>query len=64
MDIGYTGDIFTRQRGEIRERLDRGVTNREWNIMFPNARLVNGEMVKSDHCPLILNTDFLSGANE
>ena len=32
--------------------------------MFPNARLVNSEMVKSDHRPLIVNTDFLSGANE
>jgi len=63
-DIGYTGDIFTWQRGKIRERLDRGVANPEWNIMFPNARLVNGEMVKSDHRPLIVNTDFLGGANE
>ena len=32
--------------------------------MFPNARLVNSEMVKSDHRPLIVNMDFLGGANE
>jgi len=32
--------------------------------MFPNARLVNSEMVKSDHRPLIVNTDFLGGASE
>ena len=63
-DIGYTGDIFTWQRRKIKERLDRGVANPEWNIMFPNARLVNSEMVKSDHRPLIVNTDFLGGANE
>ena len=48
-DIGYTRDIFTWRRGKIRERLDRGIANLEWNIMFPNARLVNSEMVKSDH---------------
>jgi hypothetical protein len=50
--------------GKIRERLDRGVANPEWNIMFPNARLVNGKMVKSDHRPLTVNMDFLGGANE
>ena len=26
-DIGYLGDVFTWQRGRIRERLDRGVAN-------------------------------------
>jgi len=41
--------------------LDRGVANAQWNLMFPNARLVNGEMVKSDHRPLILDIDSLRG---
>lgn len=27
VDIGFTGDMFTWQRGKIRERLDRGVAN-------------------------------------
>ena len=47
-DMGYTGDIFTWQRGKIRERLERGVTNAQWNTKFPNVGLVNGEMLKSE----------------
>ena len=55
-DIGFLGDIFTWQRGKIRERLDRGVANAQWNMLFPDAQLKNGEMVKSDHRPLIVDT--------
>ena len=60
-DIGFSGDIFTWQRGRIRERLDRGVANTQWNILFPDAQLTNGEMVKSDHRPLIVDTDSPRG---
>jgi hypothetical protein len=60
-DIGFSGDVFTWQRGRIRERLDRGVANVQWNILFPEAQLTNGEMVKSDHQPLIVDTDSSSG---
>jgi hypothetical protein len=52
-DVGYAGDLFTWQRGKIRECLDHGVANAQWNSMFPNARLVNGEMVKFDHRHLL-----------
>lgn len=55
-DMGYEGDIFTWQRGRIRERLDRGVSNADWNILFPDATLKNGEMMKSDHRPVIVET--------
>jgi hypothetical protein len=51
VDIRYVGDIFTWQRGRIRERLDQGVANAQWNIMFPNAKLVKAETLKSDHRP-------------
>jgi hypothetical protein len=60
-DIGYSGDVFTWQRGRIRERLDWGVANTQWNILFLNAQLVNGEMVKSDHRPIIVNTSGVIG---
>lgn len=56
-DMGYEGDLFTWQRGKMRERLDRGVVNAAWSQFFPSATLVNGEMSKSDHRPLIINTD-------
>jgi hypothetical protein len=59
-DIGFSGDEFTWQRGRIRERLDRGTANAGWNTLFPNAQLINGEMVKSDHRPLIVNTEGCS----
>lgn len=55
-DMGYNGDIFTWQRGRIRERLDRGVSNAQWNALFPTARLENGGMLNSDHSPLIVET--------
>ncbi|KAG2635964.1 hypothetical protein PVAP13_2NG409003 [Panicum virgatum] len=57
VDIGFIGDNFTWQRGWIRERLDRGVANTQWNLLFPSAQLKNGEMVKSDHRPLVVETD-------
>jgi hypothetical protein len=56
-DMGFTGDKFTWQRGKVRERLDRGVTNTQWNILFPGAGLENGEKLKSDHRPLIVDTE-------
>lgn len=41
--------------------LDRGVTNAQWNMLFPDAQLTNGEMVKSYHRPLVVNTDGSNG---
>lgn len=57
VDMGYSGDMFTWQRGKIRERLDRGVTNAQWNAMFPSANLRNCETLKSDHRPLVVEMD-------
>jgi hypothetical protein len=37
--MGYVGHLFTWRRGKIRERLDRGVVNDQWNILFPFASL-------------------------
>ena len=51
VDMGFTSDIFTWHRGKIRERLDRGVTNAQWNTKFPNVGLVNGEIrPPSNYC--------------
>jgi hypothetical protein len=60
-DIGFIGDNFTWQRGRIRERLDCGVANTQWNLLFPSAQLKNGEMVKSDHRPLVVEIDGTQG---
>jgi hypothetical protein len=62
-DMGYEGDMFTWQRGRVRERLDRAVANAEWRQMFPNARVVNCEMLKSDHRPVSIDTEGMEGLN-
>lgn len=59
-DIGFSGDMFTWQRGKIRERLDRGAANIQWTNMFPEAVLVNGETLKSDHRALSVETENTS----
>lgn len=56
-DIGYVGDLFTWQRGNIRERLDRAVANIAWTTMFPTAILTNSDMTRSDHRPLVVEAD-------
>jgi hypothetical protein len=48
-DLGFEGDRFTwrnnnhRVEGYIRERLDRAVANIEWQEMFPNVKIINGD---------------------
>ncbi|KAL9668951.1 hypothetical protein QQ045_006492 [Rhodiola kirilowii] len=59
-DIGFTGPCFTysnRRKGgeETRVRLDRVVANRNWMSSFPEASVVNGWALHSDHRPLILS---------
>lgn len=39
------------------------MTNAQWNALFPNASLVNGEMTKSDHRPLIVDIEYLPDVN-
>jgi hypothetical protein len=58
--MGFTGDIFTWQRGQIRERLDRAVANMQWSNLFPQATLINSEMIRSDHRPILMDTNYLA----
>ncbi|RYR05834.1 hypothetical protein Ahy_B06g085655 [Arachis hypogaea] len=37
VDLGYSGWPFTWKRGDLAERLDRGLSNLEWQIAFPEA---------------------------
>ncbi|KAH1131803.1 hypothetical protein J1N35_003181 [Gossypium stocksii] len=43
-DVGFTGNWFTWERGNlpetnIQERLDRGLANEKWLLMFPEAKI-------------------------
>jgi hypothetical protein len=57
-DLGYSGDSYTWKRGRIRERLDRAVANGAWNIMHPGAVLQHLQYTRSDHRPILLDTDY------
>jgi hypothetical protein len=57
-DLGYVGDPFTWKRGRIRERLDRVVTNNSWVDMHPDAMVTHLEYTRSDHRPLLLDTEY------
>ncbi|KAA3482763.1 reverse transcriptase [Gossypium australe] len=61
MDMGFSGRWFTWERGNlpetnIRERLDRGVANEDWQIMFPEGSIQHLTHSFFDHCPLLVNT--------
>lgn len=62
IDLGFKGNPFTWDNkrvdsANIRERLDRGVTNPLWRVMFPNASVLHTPALVSDHLPLIINTE-------
>lgn len=59
-DMGFTGDLYTWQRGQIRERLDRAVANIQWSNMFPQSAVINSEMTRSDHRPIVMDTQYLA----
>jgi hypothetical protein len=60
-DMGYIGDIFTWRRGRMRERLDRAVCDPRWSAMFPLVGVVNEDFGKSDHRPILINTEYNAG---
>ncbi|KAA3487354.1 reverse transcriptase [Gossypium australe] len=62
INVGYSGNWFTWERGNLRETnirecLDRGVANMNWMSMFPEASIQHLVHSTSDHCPLLLTTN-------
>lgn len=60
-DLGFSGQWFTWEKGRlpnnnIRERLDRGVTNSIWWERFSDYTLQHLNNSISDHCPLLLQS--------
>lgn len=60
-DLGYVGDKFSWRRGHIRERLDRATSNVLWADMFPGFGVTNEEFDKSDHRPVLIDTEYQLG---
>jgi hypothetical protein len=57
-DIRFMGEKFTWKRGRIRERLDRTVANGAWSVMHPGAKLQYLGYIRSDHRPILLDTEY------
>ncbi|GMJ01786.1 hypothetical protein HRI_003847800 [Hibiscus trionum] len=57
MDMGFHGSIYTWQRGDLLQRLDRFLCSPNWYDHFPNSEVVHLQRLGSDHCPILLNID-------
>ncbi|XP_057761117.1 uncharacterized protein LOC130981550 [Arachis stenosperma] len=53
-DLGFKGQPFTWQKGIIRRRLDRYVTNAAWSQRFSSAVVKHLPKLKSDHVSIFL----------
>uniref|UniRef100_A0A2N9IET1 CCHC-type domain-containing protein n=1 Tax=Fagus sylvatica TaxID=28930 RepID=A0A2N9IET1_FAGSY len=61
IDLGFCGNSFTwsnKRKGQanIKERLDRAVTNVGWRSLFPRASVRHLPATSSDHNPILVNT--------
>ena len=62
IDLGFTGSKFTWAKGKwgnapIKRRLDRGVASISWRLAFPKASIAHLGAIKSDHTPILLDTN-------
>jgi endonuclease/exonuclease/phosphatase family metal-dependent hydrolase len=58
IDLGFMGEPFTWKRGRLWQRLDRVVANSAWNAMHPGSVVQHLEYARSDHRPIMLDTDY------
>ncbi|KAA3468409.1 reverse transcriptase [Gossypium australe] len=61
-DLGYSGNWFTWERGNlpetnIQEKLDRGVGTEQWRTLFPDFIIQHLPHFFSDHCPILINIE-------
>ncbi|KAK7846595.1 hypothetical protein CFP56_007672 [Quercus suber] len=63
MDLGFHEPRFTWTNKNsisycyIKEHLDRSLGNAEWKIHFPRSEIHHLSHTKSNHCPILLDTD-------
>ncbi|KAJ6292418.1 hypothetical protein OIU78_024565 [Salix suchowensis] len=68
IDLGFSGSKFTwcnkrNAEGIIWKRIDRGLSNIAWRLMFPEAHLSHLPRINSDHCPIMLRLDSNHSVN-
>jgi hypothetical protein len=61
IDLGFKGNSFTwtnkrMGKANIKERLNRAVTNVDWRSLCPKATVKHLPLIASDHAPLLINT--------
>lgn len=62
IDLGFSGNKFTWAKGRwgnasIKRRLDRGIASMSWRLAYPRASIVHLGNIKSDHAPILLDTN-------
>lgn len=62
IDLGVFGNTFTWARGRwgsaaIKKRLDKGIASISWCLAFPKAIVIHLRAIKSDHTPILLDTN-------
>lgn len=60
IDLGYSSYVYTWNnicmgKVNIQIRLDRGLANSTWRLMFPKAEITHLTAISSDHRPLLLH---------
>ncbi|KAL4288746.1 hypothetical protein AHAS_Ahas19G0317000 [Arachis hypogaea] len=63
-DLGFTGPLFTCQRGNTKKRLDRFLCNLDFTNAFPNVSIRHLPKLKSDHLPILLDFHFTSSGRK
>ncbi|KAJ1375592.1 Endonuclease/exonuclease/phosphatase superfamily [Sesbania bispinosa] len=56
MDVGFSGPPYTWSWHDVKERLDRGVWNASWRLLFLEAIITHLPSFCSDHMALLLDT--------
>jgi len=62
VDLGFVGNLLTWSNrrpapSNIRERLDRALCDSDWRLLFPRARVIHLSVHRSDHVPIMLDTE-------
>lgn len=62
LDLGFSGPTYTwsnkrRFQFHIRKRLDRVLSDSQWQLWFPNASIMHMPSVNNDHTPILLNLE-------